>query len=187
MPTDHPTDKSHDRADDGLTRRTFLSRVWLAMGVAVTGEAAFIGLRYFGSRKSDSPFGSVIDAGSPDEYPPGTITEFTQARFYLVRFEAGGFLALYTRCTHLACLVSWEDDLGRFNCPCHGSQFDREGDVLNTPAPRPLDHFPITLEDGTLRVDTGDPMQRDSISDDDMVYIDLDAVDDDAARSDDEE
>jgi len=158
----------HDKA---ISRRTFLSRVWLAMGVAVVGEAAFLGLRYFGSRKSDSPFGTVIDAGRPDDYPPGTITAFPEARFYLLRFEDGGFLALYTRCTHLACLVSWEEEDGRFHCPCHGSQFDREGDVLNPPAPRPLDRFPIAISARKIEVDTGRPLRRKSISADDLTYL----------------
>ncbi len=164
-------ERSQTDHDDALSRRTFLSRVWLLMGAAVAGEAAFLGLRYFGSRKSDSPFGAVIDAGRPDDYPPGTITAFPQARFYLLRFEDGGFLALYTRCTHLACLVSWEDKDEHFHCPCHGSQFDREGDVLNAPAPRPLDRFPITISARKIEVDTGRPLQRNNVSASDLTYL----------------
>lgn len=154
-----------------LSRRSFLGRAWLLMGAVVAGEATFLGLRYFGSRETGGPFGTVVDAGRPDEFPPGTITAFPQARFYLVRFADGGFLALYARCTHLACLVSWEKGEGRFNCPCHGSQFDRQGDVLNTPAPRPLDRFPITISARSIEVDTGHPVQRDVVGPDDITYL----------------
>lgn len=158
-------------AEDTFSRRTFLGRVWLLMGTLTTGEAAFLGLRYFGSRRSDSPFGSVVDVGRPDDFPPGTITDFPQGRFYLVRFEDGGFLAVHTRCTHLACRVSWDEDEKRFICPCHGSQFDLVGDVLNDPAPRPLDCFPVTLSTRKIEVNTEHPIQRTNVSDDDLVYL----------------
>ncbi|MBI2859424.1 MAG: Rieske 2Fe-2S domain-containing protein, partial [Chloroflexi bacterium] len=44
---------------------------------------------------------------------------------------------------------------GRFNCPCHGSMFDRYGVVHAGPAPRPMDIFPISVEGGSVKVDTG--------------------------------
>lgn len=156
---------------DALPRREFLGRVWVLLGAIAAGEAAFLGLRYFGSRKSDSIFGSVIDAGRPSDYPPGTITAFPQARFYLIRFEDGGFLAVYTRCTHLACLVSWEEDEKRFTCPCHGSQFDEMGNVLNTPALRPLARFPLAISPRKMEVDTSQSIRRDSVGPDDLTYF----------------
>jgi cytochrome b6-f complex iron-sulfur subunit len=165
------TGETQRPTDDTFARRTFLSHVWLWLGVAATGQTAFIGLRYFGSRTSDSPFGTVINAGRPDDFLPGTITLFPEARFALVRFDDSGFLALYTKCTHLACVVSWDDDAGRFTCPCHGSEFDRHGDVLNAPAPRPLDRFPLSISRRKIEVDTGNPVRRSSVSTDDLTYF----------------
>ncbi len=100
--------------------------------------------------------------------PVGTITYFTEQRFYLSRLESG-FLALYRKCTHVGCVIPWrdedpsEDDLaaqGRFNCPCHGGIFDRYGLVHGGPPTRPLDIFPITIDKGELVVDTGTIIQR---------------------------
>ena len=156
---------------DAYSRRTFLSYLWLAAGTLATGEAAFLGLRYVGSRKSDSPFGEVINVGRTDDFEPGTITAFPEARFFLVRFEDGGFLALYARCTHLACMVSWEEDQGRFVCPCHGSEFDRAGDVLSTPAPRPLDRFPVVVSKRRVEVDTGNPIRRNEPDPADIAFF----------------
>jgi hypothetical protein len=42
--------------------------------------------------------------------------------------------------------------------------------VINAPAPRPLDRFAITIENGIVKVDTGTPIQRDHASDSDLVY-----------------
>jgi nitrite reductase/ring-hydroxylating ferredoxin subunit len=163
--------KEQSIADSPLTRREFLSRVWLLMGVATAGEAIVLGLRYWGSRSTNSPFGTIIDLGKPADYPSGTITEFLQARFYLVRFEDGGFLALHNRCTHLACVVSWNALEGRFNCPCHGSHFDRKGAVINAPAPRPLDVFPVTVTEEKIEVDTRQPMRRQAIDSSALAYL----------------
>ena len=44
--------------------------------------------------------------------------------------------ALAATCTHLGCTVRWET--GRFRCPCHGSEYDTAGIVLQGPATRPL-------------------------------------------------
>jgi len=41
-------------------------------------------------------------------------------------------------CTHLGCVVPWNDNEKKFKCPCHGSQYNREGKVVRGPAPLSL-------------------------------------------------
>ena len=77
----------------------------------------------------------------------------------LVREEAG-FYALSTVCTHLGCTVPWNADEQRFVCPCHASTFDINGDVVQPPAPRAMDLFEVTIENGMVRVDTGRRLKR---------------------------
>lgn len=155
----------------GMSRRSFLSTAWLVLSALATGEAAYLGLRYIGSRKVTSPFGQVIEAGSVADFPPGTITLFSEARFFLVRFDDGGVLALHNRCTHLACVVSWDERRHEFRCPCHGSAFDQHGSVLNPPAPRSLYHFPIELDGDTVKVDTGRRLEQRDDALDGLVYM----------------
>lgn len=41
-------------------------------------------------------------------------------------------------CTHLGCVVPWNNNEKKFKCPCHGSQYNREGKVVRGPAPLSL-------------------------------------------------
>jgi len=41
-------------------------------------------------------------------------------------------------CTHLGCVVPWISSQNKFICPCHGSQYNAEGNVVRGPAPLPL-------------------------------------------------
>jgi cytochrome b6-f complex iron-sulfur subunit len=69
-------------------------------------------------------------------------------KFWLSNTEAG-VLALYKVCTHLGCLYNWDDQQFRFLCPCHGSQFDKNGSYLAGPAPRNLDRFAVQAVDAS--------------------------------------
>jgi glycine/D-amino acid oxidase-like deaminating enzyme/nitrite reductase/ring-hydroxylating ferredoxin subunit len=50
------------------------------------------------------------------------------------RDDKGDIHALSPVCTHLACIVSWNSTEKTWDCPCHGSRFDKFGKVLNGPA-----------------------------------------------------
>jgi cytochrome b6-f complex iron-sulfur subunit len=64
-------------------------------------------------------------------------------------------VALYQKCPHLGCKVPFCATSQWFECGCHGSQYNRVGEKKGGPAPRGLDHFPVTIEGDSLVVDTG--------------------------------
>jgi glycine/D-amino acid oxidase-like deaminating enzyme/nitrite reductase/ring-hydroxylating ferredoxin subunit len=54
------------------------------------------------------------------------------------RDDDGRFHELSAACTHLGCVVQWNDVESSWDCPCHGSRFAPDGVVLNGPAAKPL-------------------------------------------------
>ena len=141
-----------------------------ALGAVALMEITGASLLYMQPRTLDGAFGGMVEAGAVDSFPLGSVTEFVNGRFYLIRAENGGFLAVYHRCTHLGCTVSWEANANRFFCPCHASAFDSNGSVQNPPAPRPLDTFAVSIEDGIVIVNTSRPQKRDEFAAEQLVY-----------------
>ena len=64
--------------------------------------------------------------------------------------------ALYQRCPHLGCKPNFCPVNYWFECPCHGSRYDRLGTKVQEfgPAPRSLDRFASQVQSGSLIVDT---------------------------------
>ncbi|MGB7621188.1 MAG: ubiquinol-cytochrome c reductase iron-sulfur subunit [Terriglobia bacterium] len=139
--------------DSGSTRRHFLSEMTaMALGVAGVGSLV-VTTKYLSPNVLFEPPTS-FRIGLPDDYPVNSVAYLPDQQVYVVRTPEG-FYAESAICTHLGCITQWKPELNRIACPCHGSQFSREGSVEAGPAPRPLAHFAIRLmPDGELLVDT---------------------------------
>lgn len=86
----------------------------------------------------------------------GVLVELSSggAPVYLHRHAARSFSAVSLRCTHRGCVV---EPVGpRLACPCHGSEFAHDGELLSGPADRPLRRYPTSLEDDHVRIDLGE-------------------------------
>ena len=153
-----------------VTRRDFLKLGLGALSALALLEIGGASLVFLKPRSLAGEFGGVVTAGLVDSFPAGSVVEFTNGRFFLVRSNDGGFLAVYRRCTHLGCTVEWEAQKNRFFCPCHASSFDLHGNVENAPAPRALDTFPVAIDAGQVIVDTGAIQTRDAFAPDQLVY-----------------
>jgi nucleotide-binding universal stress UspA family protein/nitrite reductase/ring-hydroxylating ferredoxin subunit len=60
-------------------------------------------------------------------------------RLAIYKAEDGSITSLSPRCQHMGCTVDWNDADRTWDCPCHGSRYDREGRVIKGPAKRDLD------------------------------------------------
>ena len=149
------------------TRRGLLAFMGWSTIALVTLQAVVAFLFFFWPRKT-STFGSKVSAGNPADYKVGDVKYFVQGKFYLSRLQEG-FIALYQKCPHVGCTVPWRPEFthekapgqtGLFRCPCHGSTYLPNGQIIFGPAPRPMDYMRITNEGGTLMVDTGKIQKR---------------------------
>jgi cytochrome b6-f complex iron-sulfur subunit len=94
------------------------------------------------------------------EYPSGAIKKAEAA--YSANELAGmraGVLALYQKCPHLGCRVPQCITSQWFECPCHGSQYNRVGEKRAGPAPRGMDRFAMSVSNNVLTVKTGTIIQ----------------------------
>ena len=165
-----PSCKLHNQ-NHTVTRRDFLG-----MGLGILGAVAMLelggaGLFYLQSRSQDGTFGGVVTAGSVDSFQPGSVTEFPDGRFFLIRSADGGFLAVHSRCPHLGCTILWIPEAEYFLCPCHASHFDAYGNFEGPPVPRPLDTFAVIIENGAVNVDTTRSQQRESFTPDQLAFV----------------
>jgi cytochrome b6-f complex iron-sulfur subunit len=166
----------------GMSRRTLIRRS-LGAGVALWLLEVTGGTLGFLWPNLARGFGGVITLGSfetVDASPaiPGTnLQEGTPAYFSIARayiqlldtarsFDNGdspegdgaatNVMAIYQRCPHLGCKPNFCTVNFWFECACHGSRYDRLGvKALEIgPAPRGMDRFAHTVENGVLTVDT---------------------------------
>lgn len=161
-------------APTAITRRESIGLAGRVLGLVVLAECVGVAALFLWPRKAkprEGGYGGVIIAGPVDAFVPGEVTAFAKGQFYLSRLTDGGFLALSRKCTHLGCTVPWDDQAKRFACPCHASVFDERGVVLSPPAPRPLDLYPIRIENGIVRVDTSTPVLRESFEPSQVVRV----------------
>jgi cytochrome b6-f complex iron-sulfur subunit len=162
----------------GVTRRQFFNRSIVAMmGLGISGFGAAV-LAFLWPQLSGG-FGNKINLGKVEDlldeasatrqpvyrpearvyinpYPKEALgkAEAAYPTAVLTGMEAG-VVALYQKCPHLGCKVPFCATSQWFECGCHGSQYNRVGEKKGGPAPRGLDHFPVTIDGGSLVVDTG--------------------------------
>ncbi len=110
--------------------------------------------------------GNWIEIGHQQDFPVGRIsraefqylsqTGYTSERrkgfVWLDRRAEDQFIVFSPRCTHMGCNVAWNGGSDRFECPCHGGMYDREGNVIAGPPPRPLVRLPIRLQKDRIYV-----------------------------------
>ncbi len=151
-----------DNTNKNISRRSFFARLWLFLGLVALAELIWVTVSFLRpkKRKEIAEESDIITAGPVDNFEPGSVTAFPRGRFYLARLVDGGFLAISRKCTHLGCTVPWVEEENRFVCPCHASTFDIRGVVISPPAPRPLDIYPVTIENNVVKVDVSEAVER---------------------------
>lgn len=163
----------------GVTRRQVLNRGIIGtFALTLTGfGAACVAMLWpslsggFGSKirvgKFDEIMDEIADKKEPyyvgagrtyiSPYPQEGVAAAKNIAAYSAVVEGyeQGVVALYQKCPHLGCRVPWCQTSQWYECPCHGSQYNRVGEKKGGPAPRGMDRFAATVENGIIVVDTG--------------------------------
>lgn len=132
-------------------RRDFLglAAIWSALGA---GLVALLGALRLPMPSVFPESNSRVKLGPIDRFVSTEMTAIPEHRVW-VYSKSDGLYAVSAVCTHLGCIVAAQEE-GGFFCPCHGSKFDREGNVIGGPAPRPLAYLALSMSpDGQLVVD----------------------------------
>jgi nitrite reductase/ring-hydroxylating ferredoxin subunit len=139
--------KNNHKATSQVTRQMFLQiGLWLSGLVSAWGIFRFLSYETPGETLLPS-----ITLDPPNTYAIGTAVYVPEVRAWLLR-DNEGLYAVSSTCTHLGCTVNGDDN--KFVCPCHGSQFDLAGRVLQGPAAKTLPNFEVSLsEDGRVVID----------------------------------
>jgi cytochrome b6-f complex iron-sulfur subunit len=162
----------------GVTRRQFFNRGLVALtsaGLAGFGAAT---VAFLWSAPKGG-FGGKITVGKLDDinagieqgdgffyvpegrawitnYPPESLPKAENVYAAPVfNGQKAGINALYQKCPHLGCRVPQCLSSQWFECPCHGSQYNRVGEKRGGPAPRGMDRFGVTIAGGVVTIDTG--------------------------------
>jgi cytochrome b6-f complex iron-sulfur subunit len=163
-----------------VSRRQFFNRANVTLMTAGIGTFTAAGFVAFLWPFASGGFGGQVTVGKKDEildalrtgdgffyasnartwiteYPPDALPNARAVypdNIYLGMEQ--GLVALYQKCPHLGCRVPSCPSSGWFECPCHGSQYNRVGEKKGGPAPRGMDRFPFQIAgNGDVTVDTG--------------------------------
>jgi nitrite reductase/ring-hydroxylating ferredoxin subunit len=146
------------------SRRDVLEALWRTGGgllAVAAGWTTFEALRPLKGGDAGGP----LPLGPPDSFPEGSATYVREGHLYVTRTK-GELFAISQRCPHLGCLVPYCEGSGRFQCPCHGSEFDLAGEWIAGPSPRGLDHYDLVVRDGRVIVDTANPREGPRLGED---------------------
>jgi Rieske Fe-S protein len=148
-----------------ITRKQFMSLVTgaitalIGLGLGIPAIAYIIGPALKKEESQDwIRLGSTskVELGLPTLFKTkiqrqtGWIVNEKEISVYVLSENGREFVAMSNICTHLGCRIRWIADREEFFCPCHNGVFDKDGQIVSGPVPRPLDRFDTKVEDGQL-------------------------------------
>lgn len=138
-----------NKHENNVSRRGFFQKLLMGIGLALSyGTGALYSFQFLLPKKITPKFRKLL-VSSLDALPKEggkTFKDLQGREIILVKTEAG-LRAISTTCTHLGCKSYWEPDNNRFFCPCHDGVFDINGDVVSGPPPRPLERYPVEVDE----------------------------------------
>lgn len=136
----------------GPRRRQFLN---LAIGGSATAFGVAMGYPVVRFAAPRPPMESgPVGVGKIEEFPIGAAKPVlaNDRPVLIVRDADGQVRAFSAICTHLQCIVGYNADRKRIECPCHQGVYSTEGQHISGPPPRNLDELQVAVSDGVVVV-----------------------------------
>jgi menaquinol-cytochrome c reductase iron-sulfur subunit len=155
------------KSDYMISRRGFVGGVVALVGAVMSAVVGLPVIGYIISPALGKESGEDwITLGPVSNIVPGIPTSFTfsqtkevgwrRARInqavYAVSDDLQNIKVFSDACTHLSCKVHWEEERNAFICPCHDGVFDKDGNVVSGPPPKPLYDFEVKVENDQLMI-----------------------------------
>lgn len=129
------------------TRRQLLDRFLATSAGALMVSAGYAVLRFMSPPRIAEPTTRQVEAGTVDDPELRErgykIVRFGAEPVILIRVAGGDFRAFAATCTHLDCIVEYQQREKRIWCNCHGGEYDLRGRNVAGPPPRPLERFEV--------------------------------------------
>jgi cytochrome b6-f complex iron-sulfur subunit len=160
-------------AKSAVSRRMLLGAGFGAAAAAALGVAAGVEAERLANSPPSTPSVDLVPGGSGTwvavaaaaSIPLGQVKRFeTDFVIGFIRHTSAGFSALSGTCTHMGCLLLWNERNHTFDCPCHGGRFTEQGDSApDSPFTyKPLPPIQTKVENGQVLVYVIPPLQNQS-------------------------
>ncbi|MBC8215689.1 MAG: Rieske (2Fe-2S) protein [Candidatus Marinimicrobia bacterium] len=140
-----------------LNRREFFKKTGY-LGIIALGIGAFLKniFLYISPEQKEKTYHKYL-VGKKNQILPGKAKEITiQGKPVFVVNQGTEFKVFSGVCTHLGCIIKWEENNDGFYCPCHQGFFDKSGRVVSGPPPTPLTEFPVVEEKNLIYIQVED-------------------------------
>lgn len=134
---------------ENSNRRTFLGICLAGLSALIAVVAGWPVIKYL-SPSDRSEKEKKLSIPEKELTEGAKFLEFAGTAAVLIRKKGGEVVAFSAVCTHLGCIVQWENDKQSLLCPCHGGRFNAEGVVIAGPPPKPLPKIPVTVANGFI-------------------------------------
>ena len=124
-------------------RRKFLFTMLGGIGALIGAASAWPVFRFLSPSDAGDGNDQAIVPRSDVALGKAHLFQYRGKPAVILQPSPGNFIALSAVCTHLGCVVAWQDQAEEFLCPCHGGRFSADGKVLGGPPPKPLESFVV--------------------------------------------
>lgn len=132
-------------------RRGFLHKIVGGVGAVVAVSTLYPIVKFIIPPVKEMKSVNELNVGKASEVADGKgkIYQFNEDKVIVVN-KGGALTAVSAVCTHLGCLVRWEDADNNYFCPCHGAKYKLNGEIISGPQPLPLKQYKARVEGDSI-------------------------------------